>query len=128
MSGKEKLTNPARDWLLAILRFAVTLERNDRAAVLALARGLDRPGTGEVATTFAFFVRTSFEFCNAIADRNDPNRIAVLRRNLAQIDDHRLKNALEAAIELEPAAMRAARPIKYWEGDLWKGLAQARNA
>ena len=128
MSETEKPTNDARDWLLAILRFAVTLERNDRANVMAMARELDRTGPGEVATTFAFFARTSFEFCNAIADSNDPNRIAVLRRNLARIDDHRLKNALEAAIELEPAAMRAARPIKYWEGDLWKGLAQARNA
>jgi hypothetical protein len=128
MGAKEKLTNPARDWLLAILRFAVTLERNDRAAVLALARGLDRPGMGEAEATFAFFARTSFEFCNAIADKNDPNRIAVLWRNLARIDDHRLKNALEAAIELEPAAMQAAGPIKYRQGDLWKGLAQARNA
>ena len=77
---KEKLTNPARDWLLTILHFAVTLERSDRATVLAMARELDRPGTGEVEMTFAFFVRTSFEFCNAIADKNDPNRIAVLRR------------------------------------------------
>ena len=69
MSGKEELTDPARDWLLAILHFAITLERNDRANVMAMARELDRPGTGEVATTFAFFARTSFEFCNAIADK-----------------------------------------------------------
>lgn len=128
MNGKEKLTNPARDWLLAILHFAITLERSDRANVMAMARELDRPGTGEVATTFAFFARTSFEFCNAIADKNDPNRIAVFRRNLARIDDPRLKNALEAAIELEPAAMQSAGSIKYRQGDLWKGLAQARNA
>jgi hypothetical protein len=99
MNETEKLTNKARDWLLTILRFAVTLERNDRAAVLAMARELDRPGVGEAEATFAFFTRTSFEFCNAIADKSDPNRIAVLRRNLARIDDHRLKNALEGAIE-----------------------------
>jgi hypothetical protein len=128
MNETEKLTNKARDWLLTILRFAVTLERNDRAAVLAMARELDRPGMGEAEATFAFFTRTSFEFCNAIADKSDPNRIAVLRRNLARIDDHRLKNALEGAVELEPAAMQAVGPIKCRQGDLWKGLAQARNA
>jgi hypothetical protein len=128
MSGKEKLPNPARDWLLAILRFAVTLERNDRAAVLALARGLDRPGTGEVATTFAFFARTSFEFCNAIADKNDLNGIAVLRRHLARIDDPRLKRALEAAIDIRPTAIRAPTAGKYCNGDLWRGLAQPRSA
>ena len=125
MNETEKLTNKARDWLLTILRFAVTLERNDRAAVLAMARELDRPGVGEAEATFAFFTRTSFEFCNAIADKSDPNRIAVLRRNLARIDDHRLKNALEGAM---PAATQAVGPIKCRQGDLWKGLAQARNA
>ena len=96
--------------------------------VLAMARELDRPGMGEAEATFVFFTRTSFEFCNAIADKNDPNRIAVLRRQLARIDDPRLKRALEAAIDIRPAAMRAATAGRYRDGDLWKGLAQPRNA
>ena len=127
MSDTEKLTKKAKDWLLAILRFAITLERNDRAAVLAMARELDRPGIGEAMTTFAFLTRTSFEFCNAIANKNDPNRGVVVRRQLARIEDLPLRRALEAAIDLEPASMRAPRPKGYWQGDLWKGLTPARN-
>jgi hypothetical protein len=126
MSDTGKLTNKARDWLLAILRFAVTLERNDRVAVLAMARELDRPGMGEAATTFAFFTRTSLEFCNAIADKNDPNRTAILLRHIARIEDHRLKRALEAAIDLGPEAMRAL-PRNPWQSDLWRGLPSARH-
>jgi hypothetical protein len=126
MSDTGKLTNKARDWLLAILRFAVTLERNDRVAVLAMARELDRPGMGEAATTFAFFTRTSFEFCNAIADKNDPNRTAILWRHIARIEDHRLKRALEAAIDLGPEAMRAV-PRTQSQSDLWRGLPSARH-
>jgi hypothetical protein len=124
MSEPEKLTNKARDWLLTILRFAVTLERNDRATVLAMARELDRSGMGEAEVTFAFFTRTSFEFCNAIADISDPNRIAVLRRQLARIDDHRLRRALEGAIDIGPSMTWAPMAGKYRNGDLWKGLAQ----
>lgn len=127
MRKTEKLTKEARDWLLAILRFAVTLERNDRAAVLAMARELDRPGIDEPATTFAFFTRTSSEFCNAIADKNTPNRIAVLRRQLARIDDRCLKRALEGAIDFGGSTPRVPVTGKYWPGDLWKGLAQPRD-
>jgi hypothetical protein len=128
MNEAEKLTNKARDWLLTILRFAVTLERNDRAAVLAMARELDRPGMGEAEAPFAFFTRTSFEFCNAIADKGDPNRIAVLRRQLARIDDHRLRRALEGAIDIGPSTTQTPMAGKYCNGDLWKGLAQPRRA
>ncbi|HET7166726.1 MAG TPA: hypothetical protein VFI94_16450 [Pseudolabrys sp.] len=128
MNETEKLTNKARDWLFTILRFAVTLERNDRAAVLAIAQELDRPGMGEAEAPFAFFTRTSFEFCNAIADKSDPNRIAVLRRQLSRIDDHRLRRALEGAIDIGPSTTQAPMAGKYCNGDLWKGLAQPRSA
>jgi len=33
-----------RNWLLAILRFAVTLQQADRAGVLAMAKDMDRRG------------------------------------------------------------------------------------
>ena len=92
-----------RDWLLAILRFAITLESGDRAAVLSLANALDHPGSPDGVAGFQFFARMSIDFCNAIANRGDPKRLATLRRHLKRIDDHRLRRSLQAAIEFEPA-------------------------
>jgi hypothetical protein len=86
--------------LLAILRFAVTLEQTDRAAVLAMAEKMDQLGWYANATAFAFFIRTSTELCDAIADRDDPKRIAVFRRHLKRIEDRRLRRALEAALHI----------------------------
>lgn len=108
-----------RDWLLAILRFAVTAEQNDRAIVLAIAKDMDLSGLH--ATAFAFFARTSTELCDAIADRNDPRRVATLSRHLRRIDDHRLRRALEAAIEFEQAATTSSKAKKRDRGDLWRG-------
>ena len=108
-----------RDWLLAILRFAVTVEQNDRAIVLAIAKEMDRSGLH--ATAFAFFVRTSTELCNAIADRNDPRRVATLSSHLRRIDDHRLRRALEATIKFEQAATTSSKARKRDRAGLWKG-------
>lgn len=129
LTTQEREAQRVRDWLLAILRFAITLDDKDRVTVLAMAGELDRPGMGQAATAFAFFTRTSTEFCNAIADKNDPNRIAVLRRQLARIDDYRLRCALEAAIDIGPAGTQPRLTTKYYQGgDLWRGLPKARNA
>ena len=107
-----------RNWLLAILRFAVTAEQNDRAIVLAIAKEMDRSELH--ATAFAFFVRTSTELCNAIADRNDPRRVATLTRHLSRIDDHRLRRVLQAAIEFEQAATTSSKGRKRDRAGLWK--------
>jgi len=132
IASKERLTQKARDWLLAILRFAVTLAPADRAAVLKLAHELDRPGTDSTSANFTFFTRTSFDFCNAICDKNNPERMTILRRNISRIDDARLKRALEAAVDLgddQGGSYRAMRvlPKERWQRDLWKGLASARR-
>ena len=115
-----------RHWLLAILRFAVTLEQTDRAAALAVAEEMDRVGwRSEDQPTFKFFGRTSTELCSAIADREDPKTVAVLRLHLKRIDDHRLRRALEAAIELgdlSAAAKKVSKAKKHECRDLWKGL------
>ena len=101
----ERRTKQVREWLLAILRFAVTLEQTDRATLVAMAKELDRSGSRGDQTAFAFFVRTSTTFCNAVADKDDPKRVATLRHHLSRIDDHRLRRALEAAIEFEQSKM-----------------------
>ena len=110
------------DWLLSILRFAITLERDDRAAVMIKAQELDWSRNGQPRKAFAFFTRTSSELCDAIADKTSPYRGVVIRRQLARIDNPRLRGAFEAASELEAGVICASSSKKRWHGDLWKGL------
>jgi hypothetical protein len=112
-------TGKVRDWLLAILRFAVTLDQSDRAAVLTMAREMDRSGSN-AEPAFAFFLRTSAELCNAIADKDNPKRVAALQSHLKRIDDHRLRRTFQAATEFDPRATVSSRADK--RGDLWTGL------
>lgn len=112
-----------RDWLLAVLRFAVTLDLSDRAGVLAIAEEMDRSGSRVDVPGFSFFVRTSIHLCDGILAANDPETAAGLRSHLKRIDDHRLRRALEAAIEFgRPTNASLAK--KRNRGDLWKGLKQ----
>lgn len=123
MSGaaaEEWRTRKVRDWLLAILRFAVTLDPADRAVVLAMAYDMDRAGLRVAATPFAFFGKTSTEFCNAIADKDDPNRAATLHRHLQRIDDQRLRRAFEAVTEFDRPATNSKAGNRD-RRDLWKG-------
>ena len=119
---RETATANIDDWLLAILRFAITLERDDRAAVMAKAQELDWPRSGWPRKTFAFFRRTSLELCDAIADKSDPKRGVIIRRQLARIQNPGLRCAFEAASELDAGVFHASSPKKRWQGDLWKGL------
>ena len=58
-AAPERLTRAIREWLLAILRFAITLEPAERAKVLVIARELDQLGQDSAAKAFAFFTRRS---------------------------------------------------------------------
>jgi len=86
-----------QSWLLAVLKFAVTLEAGDRAAVIEIAGNLDQPDAQEGRDTFHFFRRTSARLCSAIADSHDINRYQTLHRYFSQIEDRRLRLALEVA-------------------------------
>jgi hypothetical protein len=92
-----------QDWLLAIVRFAITLEPADRQTVLAIAQEMDGLGFLRGRSSFSYFVRTSGDLCRAIADRDDPGRTVIMRRHLAAIGDHRLRQTTVAAIDLEGA-------------------------
>jgi hypothetical protein len=92
-----------QDWLLAIVRFAITLEPADRQTVLAIAQEMDGLGFLRGRSSFSYFVRTSGDLCRAIADRDDPGRTAIMRRHLAAIGDCRLRQTTVAAIDLEGA-------------------------
>jgi hypothetical protein len=113
IAWEEWRAKKVRDWLLAILRFAVTLHDADRSAVLVIAEEIDKLGSrAEDQSAFKFFRRTSTELCSAILDKQNSMRSAILRLHLKRIDDCRLRRAFEAAIKFGdtcrslPSAMR----------------------
>ena len=118
-------TKKVRDWLLTILRYAVTLHDADRSAVLVIAEEIDKLGShAEEPPAFKFFRRTSIELCSAILDAQNSKKSAVLHLHLKRIDDGRLRRAFEAAIDEDtsPATNDADKMRKRGAQDLWKGL------
>lgn len=125
MAGKatqsEWQSERIRNWLLAILRFAVTRDDTDRLCALEAARKLDRHDP-DGNPSFAFFARTSAEICNAIVADDDARRQAVLDRHFNAIEDHRLRDALKAATAFRPVRLTPSKPEKRTREYLWKGL------
>jgi hypothetical protein len=110
-----------REWLLGILRFAVTLEQRDRAAVMCLAAGMDRLGASKTQTGFSYFTRTSTKLCDCIAAKHDFDKLAELCLHIEKIDDRRLRRALEGALFAKRnKSVRSRQPDREY---LWKGLA-----
>jgi hypothetical protein len=110
-----------REWLLGILRFAVTLERCDRAAVTNLAAEMDRLGASKTQSGFSYFTRTSTKLCDCIVAKRSFANLAELWLHLEQINDNRLRFALEGAL-----FEKAGGPTRSRKRDreyLWKGLA-----
>jgi hypothetical protein len=118
----EQSLHKVEDWLLVILRFAITHEQADRGAILSLAADLDRHGEHAARSDFAFFTRTSVEICDLIVGTNRPERVAVLRRHIGMIDNDRLRRALEAALGMERPLTNGGRMRSRRNEDLWRGL------
>jgi hypothetical protein len=122
-SGVVRHEKALRAWQLALLRFAVTLDDNDRLAVLATAVEIDRLGShGGRESDFRFFRRTSAELCASISDPGNAGS-QCLHQYLAQIDDERLKRSFAAAIEYRLPEERP--PVSKPTGrndNLWRGL------
>ena len=87
-----------REWLPALLCFAVTLERCDRAAVMCLAAEMDRLGAGTTQSGFSYFTGTSTRFCDCITAKHEFDKLAELCLHIEKIDDRRLRRALEGAL------------------------------
>jgi hypothetical protein len=110
-------------WLLAVLRFAVTLDEPDRIVALAAAAELDRPNAAPRGTpVHRFFYRTTDDLCAAIRNPGAPASAARLEVHIARIANPRLQRAFAAAVDVKiakkkPAFKPAARPV-----DLWRGL------
>lgn len=108
-----------REWLLLLLRFAITRDAKDEAAALAVADEIDALGLHWRPSAPSFFRRTCREVCRAIAVPDDPKRAALLKQHIARIDDHRLRRAFQAAVEPDPGAPVT---LKRKQQDLWAGL------
>src|SRR5262245_51646790 len=93
-----------RDWLLLLLRFAVTRDPTDQLAVLALADEFDAVGLRWRPATPTFFARTSCEVCDAILADSNRHNDAILQRHAARIVDPRLRRAFRAAVGLQPTS------------------------
>jgi hypothetical protein len=114
-----------REWLLLLLRFAITRDPTDQSAALAMADELDAVGTRRRPTAPSFFLKTSTEVCEAILAVPDGESNAVLRRHVARIDDPRLRRAFRAAVGLERTSEPPQQSTKRKgrkDQDLWRGL------
>lgn len=105
-----------RDWLLLLLRFAITRDPTDEAAALAMADEIDALGLDWRPSAPSFFRRTSAEVCKALVASDDAKRTAILKRFIAWIDEPRLQQAFQAAVGLEDGSSKDHRQ------DLWTGL------
>lgn len=110
------------DWLLLVLRFAITRKQSDRVVVFAAAADINRLGRASRAADFMFFTKASREVCDAIVDDDSPNRTAALRRHMGKIENDCLRRAFEAAVHIEQPAIKADKPRNRRRHDLWRGL------
>jgi hypothetical protein len=118
-------TRKVREWLLSLLRFAITLEPADRFAVMSYASEMDLRSFQFTRSSPGFFLRETAGICAAIAAIGGPERALVLERHLARIEDRRLRQAFAAAIDLdqisqEQTSLKKKKVRKRI--DLWKGL------
>jgi hypothetical protein len=119
-----------REWLLLLLRFAVTREPLDQAAALAMADELDSVSPRWRPAAPSFFSRTSSDVCEALLSAKKGTENAILRQHASRIDDLRLRLAFEVAAGLHAEAKphqqgrkgRKGKGRKKTAGDLWKGL------
>jgi hypothetical protein len=107
-----------REWLLLLLRFAITQEPADRSVALAMANELDSFGMRWRPTAPRFFEKTTGEVCHAIQVEND----RILCRHLSRIDDPRLRRAFEAAVGLPRPreSQPKSKKNRKRKADLWR--------
>jgi hypothetical protein len=111
-----------REWLLLLLRFAITCDPKDQAAAFAVADELDALGHQWRPSAPSFFRRTSSEVCKMIIALDDPRRITILKKHIARIDDPRLRRAFQVRSVLsENPPLPIPRKTGEICGPVWKG-------
>jgi hypothetical protein len=117
LGSRDRRADRIREWLLLLLRFAITRDPKDEAAAFAMADEIDALGLRWRPVAPSFFRRTSAEVCRAITAPDDPKRAVVLESHVARIDEPRLRNAFQAAVELRrkspPASAETRRRNLY---------------
>jgi hypothetical protein len=114
-----------REWLLLLLRFAITRQPSDRSAACAVAEQLDSLGRPAPPSAFHFFRRSSEELCQAILSTENRHAELVLRRHIMRIEDARIRLAFQAAVGIAPSFRSPAKNKRNrWrkDPDFWKGL------
>lgn len=110
-----------RDWMLSLLRFAITQAPEDQTAVVVLAGELDAQGD---ANSLTFFRRTSVSVCHAIVVRDEDGK-RILKQHISRIEESRLRDAFAAAIGFDVVAAgrhRKKAEHKISSASLWRGL------
>jgi hypothetical protein len=117
-----------RDWLLLLLRFAITRDPLDRSAVMALADELDSLGElGWRPTAPSFFRRTSAQVIEAILAGGGKGKRATLETHISRIEDPRLRRAFRAAVGLTPEPPQPETQSRRRKASgLWTGLLQRK--
>jgi hypothetical protein len=113
---QDRQARRVREWLLLLLRFAITWDPADEAAVLAIADEIDALGLSWRPSAPSFFLRTSREVCRAITALDDPRRTTILKSHIARIDDSRLRRAFRAAVDLKEISPHTS--AKHYLGKL----------
>jgi len=114
--------NKVREWLLLLLRFAITRDSKDQILAFAMADEIDALGMQWRPSAPSFFLRSSQAVCAAIVETDSPGRITVLKAHIHRIEDARLQQAFVAAIGLEQEAPGCPNGRTRKRSDLWRGL------
>lgn len=113
-----------QQWLLLILRFAITRDEPDCTAVLEQAMALDATG-GSDGSAFCYFSKASQALCDAIRHSDPEAAKARLRQHACHIDNPRLRQAFLGSVGLheQPLPQRIQtkqKPLR--SASLWRGL------
>lgn len=115
-----------QNWLLLILKFAITREDADRAAILDQATALDSLDQNQPERSFCYFVQTSRALCDAVQQNETQASRLRLLQHAARIDNPRLKQAFLGAIGLNEQSRHkrssARQQNKLRSDHLWRGL------
>lgn len=112
VAAQDDRARQVREWLLLLLRFAITRDPEDHLAVLMMANGIDRLGRPWGRSAPSFFRRSSHEVCDAITALDDPRREAILEGHMARISHPRLRQAFQAAVHPERRTLEDSSPGK----------------
>jgi hypothetical protein len=109
-----------QEWLLLLLRFAITRHPDDQEAALRTAGEIDSLGIKDGSSAPSFFRRSTTEVCGAIAaSEHGSERHEILTKHLARIEDPRLRRAFRAGVDLDESSQQ--RTVRARRQDLWRG-------